>query len=71
MTAVSEDLARYQRTAETKLKTYLNSGQSLPEFLLSRPTLPDTAWTDEPREKGESRPDFILRVVGSKTKETR
>jgi hypothetical protein len=66
MTGVSEDLARYQRTAETKLKTYLDSGQSLSEFLLSRPTLPDLAWTDEPREKGESRPDFIARVTGVK-----
>ncbi len=66
MTAVSEDLARYRRAAETKLKSYVDSGQSLPEYLLDRPTLPDLCWTDEPREKSESRPAFIARVAGSK-----
>ena len=34
-------------------------------YLLDRPTLPDRAWTDEPRLPGENRDAFIRRVLAN------
>lgn len=34
-------------------------------YLLEHPTVPDHAWTEEKRSEGESRSDFIARLLGS------
>lgn len=39
------------------------------DYLLEHPTVPDAAHTDEKREKGESRTDFIRRIYGSQARE--
>lgn len=43
------------------------SKTKLKEYLLAHPTVADSTWTEEKREKGEKREDFIKRVLGRKS----
>lgn len=53
----------------TEVKAPKGAWRDLPDpekvaYLLEHPTIPDHAWTEEKREPGESRTDFLRRVIG-------